>query len=83
MCNFDWLVENKLSIHFGQEKTKSVISGPKGKLNKKIRELIKIVVNRCAVCKKFRKSFPKPRVTLPKVTDFNQIVTIDLKILFD
>ena len=52
------------------------------KLNKKIRDIIKIVVNRCSVCRKFKKSFPKPRVTLPKVTDFNQIVTLDLK-MFD
>ena len=50
-----------------------------GKLTKKVREFIKIVTSRCNVCKKYKKSFPKPKVTLPKVTDFNQVVAIDLK----
>ena len=50
-----------------------------GKLTKKVREFIKIVISRCNVCKKYKKSFPRPKVTLPKVTDFNQVVTIDLK----
>ena len=30
----DWLVENKLSIHFGQYKTKYILFGTKQKLNK-------------------------------------------------
>ena len=50
-----------------------------GKLTKKVREFIKTVINRCQVCKKYKKSLPKPKCNLPKVTDFNQIVTIDLK----
>ena len=28
----DWFVENKLSIHFGEDKTKSIIFGSKGRL---------------------------------------------------
>ena len=31
------------------------------------------------VCQRFKKSQIKPRVDLPKVTDFNQLVTLDLK----
>ena len=30
MC--DWFVDNKLSIHFGQDKTKSILFGTKHKL---------------------------------------------------
>ena len=30
----DWFVENKLSIHFGEEKTKSIIFGSRRKLTK-------------------------------------------------
>ena len=30
----DWLVENKLSIHFGEYKTKCILFGTKQKLNK-------------------------------------------------
>ena len=40
---------------------------------------IKRVVNDCKICQKFMKSVCKPRVTLPKSTDFNQVVTMDLK----
>ena len=29
---FDWFVDNKLSVHFGQEKTRSVLFGTKHKL---------------------------------------------------
>ena len=31
---FDWFVDNKLSIHFGEEKTKCIIFGTKHRLNK-------------------------------------------------
>ena len=37
------------------------------------------VVNDCRVCQKFQKSIAQPRVTLPKSTSFNEIVTLDLK----
>ena len=30
----DWFVDNKLSIHFGEEKTKCILFGTKQKLNK-------------------------------------------------
>ena len=30
----DWFVDNKLSIHFGEDKTKCTLSGTKQKLNK-------------------------------------------------
>ena len=36
-------------------------------------------VNDCKVCQKFQKSVARPRVTLPKSTSFNEIVTLDLK----
>ena len=37
------------------------------------------VVNDCKVCQKFEKSVARPRVTLPKATSFNEVVTLDLK----
>ena len=37
------------------------------------------VVNGCKVCQKFEKSVSRPRVTLPKSTSFNEVVTMDLK----
>ena len=32
----DWFVDNKLSIHFGQDKTKSILFGSKHKIKVKI-----------------------------------------------
>ena len=40
---------------------------------------IERVVNDCKVCQKFKKSVARPRVTLPKASSFNEIVTLDLK----
>ena len=31
---YDWFVDNKLSIHFGEDKTESILFGTKQKLNK-------------------------------------------------
>ena len=36
------------------------------------------VVNDCKVCQKFQKSVVRQRVTLPKSTSFNEVVTLDL-----
>jgi len=30
----EWFVDNKLSIHFGEDKTKSILFAPKGKSKK-------------------------------------------------
>ena len=48
-------------------------------LNDEVRKSIKKVCMNCRVCQKFSKSQSKPKVSLPKVTDFNQVVTLDLK----
>ena len=49
-------------------------------LPKELKETIKKVVDQCKVCQKFRKSMPRPLTTLPKCNDFNQIITLDLKL---
>ena len=36
------------------------------------------MVNNCDVCKKYKKLSPNPVVGLPRATDFNQTVAIDL-----
>ena len=42
-----------------------------------VRKNIKRVFKDCKVCKKFRKSLRRPKVTLPKMMDFNEIVSLD------
>ena len=54
-----------------------------GKMNKEVRRMIDAVVDRCEVCKKNSKSKSKPSVAIPKATDFNAIVSIDLKSIGD
>ena len=52
-------------------------------LTDEVRRLIKKVCENCSICQKLQKSQSKPKVALPKVTDFNQIVTLDLKLFGD
>ena len=48
-------------------------------LTDEVRKVIKKVCENCKVCQKLKKSQSRPKVALPKVTDFNQVVTLDLK----
>ena len=41
--------------------------------------IIDHIVNDCKVCQKFQRSVARSRVTLPKTTSFNEVVTLDLK----
>ena len=50
-----------------------------GRLTDEIRKKIKNVVETCKVCQQFKRSQGRPKVALPKVTDFNQVVSLDLK----
>ena len=52
-----------------------------GKLYEGIRKRIIKIVDKCEICKKNNKSQPKPAVGIPKATDFNSIVAIDLKVM--
>ena len=48
-------------------------------MNPELANLVSRVVNDCKICHKFQKSVARPRVTLPKSTSFNEVVTLDLK----
>ena len=50
-----------------------------GWISPKLTNVIQQVVNDCKVCQKFSKSVARLRVTLPKATSFNEVVTLDLK----
>ena len=52
-----------------------------GKLDEETRKKIKDVVEKCEICKRQSKSKSKPAVAIPKATEFNTIVAIDLKIV--
>ena len=50
-----------------------------GWLSPQLVKTIDNVVKNCKVCQKFEKSVARARVTLPKSTSFNEVVTMDLK----
>ena len=52
-----------------------------GKLDKEIRKKINEIVEKCVICKRNSKSKSKPAVVIPKATEFNSIIAIDLKII--
>ena len=50
-----------------------------GWLDAQIRKMIKEAVESCNICQKNGRSRSKPSVVIPRATDFNSIVTLDLK----
>merc|ERR1712105_546205 len=54
-----------------------------GKLDGDMRLLIDEVIDNCDICKKNSRSKSKPSVAIPRATDFNSIVSFDLKSIGD
>ena len=50
-----------------------------GWMTPKILEQIKGVLRDCRICSKFAKSVSRQKVTLPKASLFNEVLTMDLK----
>ena len=50
-----------------------------GRLDAQVSKMIKEAVENCNICQKNGRSRSKPLVTIPRATDFNSIVTLDLK----
>ena len=50
-----------------------------GKADTRVRKKIKEVVESCDVCKKFKKTRPRPSVALAKANTSNEVVSLDLK----
>ena len=48
-------------------------------MSPELANIVDRVVNDCKVYQKFQKSVARLRVTLPKSTSFNMVVTLDLK----
>ena len=46
-----------------------------------IGKIITDVLSQCENCKRFRKPTPRPVVGLPKATEFNQMISVDLHFL--
>ena len=50
-----------------------------GKDTKEVKAAIKDVVSTCDICRRFKKTPPRPRVAMPKAFSVNEVVSMDLK----
>ena len=50
-----------------------------GKDTKQVKDAIKDVVKTCNICRRFKKTPPRPRVAMPKAFTVNEVVSMDLK----
>ena len=71
---------HKILNHTSKEQMNYTYSNA-GKMIPQVRKWIDRVVRTCKICKKNAKSNPKPTVAIPRETDFNSVVAIDLKIV--
>ena len=54
-----------------------------GKLDNETRQMIDKVIDSCKICKRNSRSKSKPTVAIPRATDFNLVVSFDLKCIRD
>ena len=69
---------HEVNRHKGKEQLMATYRNA-GWMSPDLTNVIERVVNDCKVCQKFQKSVARLRVTLPKSTSFNEVVTLDLK----
>ena len=75
-------VAKKLHYQFTHPRTEKLVQLIKtaGVDDKELFQAIEDVRNRCDICKIHKKSMPRPSVTFPLATEFNETVAMDLKI---
>ena len=79
LCSFKAVRKvHEVNRHKGKEQLLSAYRNA-GWMSPGLPNIIDLVVNECKVCQKFQKSVARPRVTLPKASSFNEVVTLDLK----
>ena len=71
---------HKYFAHRSGEKLWQNLFNPAGKLRGK-KKLILDFLDKCDVCRRYRRTPPRPKVGLPKSQDINEVVSMDLKIL--
>ena len=79
LCSFKAIRKvHEVNCHRRKEQLIAAYRNP-GWISPELANIINSVVNDLLVCQKFKKSVARPRVSLPKATFFNEIVTFDLK----
>jgi len=69
---------HKITAHKQQDQLIRFLKNHKD-YDKSIDKIVSEVVKQCPTCNKFKKPSDKPKVSMPKANDTNQIVAIDLK----
>ena len=79
LCSFRAVRKvHEVNRHKGKEQLMAAYRNA-GWMSPELANIIDHVVNDCKVCQKFQRSVARPRVTLPKASSFNEVVTLDLK----
>ena len=75
-------VAHKLHQQFSHPRTDRLIKFVKtaGVENEDLIEALKVVGDQCDTCKRYKRKFPRPVVSLPLSYDFNDTVAMDLKV---
>ena len=76
------VVARKLHLQFTHPRTERIVKFMKtaGVENDELLEAMKEAREQCDTCKRFKPKMPRPVVTLPMSSDFNDTVAMDLKI---
>ena len=79
LCSFKAVKKvHEVNRHKGKEQLLQAYRNA-GWMSPEMANTIERVVNDCKVCQKFQKSVARPRVIIPKASSFNEVVTLDLK----
>ena len=73
----------KLHRQFGHPPAKSLVDLLKKSdlsSKRKLLKMIEVVTNECSTCRKFKKPSPRPIVSMPLSSKFNECVAMDLKV---
>ena len=47
--------------------------------DKKIRDMIEEVTDECTICRRYKKTPPRPKIAMAKASTSNEVVSLDLK----
>ena len=79
LCSFRAVKKvHEVNRHKGKEKLLLAYRNA-GWMSPEMVNTIERVFNDCKICQKLQKSVARPKLTLPKVSSFNEVVTLDLK----
>ena len=76
------IIAKKLHTQFGHPSSKRLnkLIDNSGMEDNELKQAIEDLTDKCDICKRYKKSRPKPVVCFPLATEFNETVAMDLKV---